>query len=199
MGDLKSTYNKIYKYWSAVKPEESWGFDQLKKFAEEAKGGKVLDLGCGAGAHSKFLLESGCEVVGIDFSEKMIEEAKRKVPEGKFHVGDILGLDFPTNYFNGVFARASLLHLKKTQMEFVLQKLHNILKDRGLLYVAMKEGSGEKEVFSEYFKLNRFFALYTETELVKLLEKTGFKVIDKVREPHIREKEIWIQMLASKA
>lgn len=199
MEDLKNVYNKIYKYWSSVVPEQTWGFQFARDFITKVKKGRVLDLGCGAGAHSKFLWNSGLEVVGIDFSEKMIEEAKRKVPEGKFHVGDILSLDFPPNYFDGVFARASLLHIKKSQMEPVLQKLHNILKDRGLLYVAMKEGSGEKEVFSEYFKLNRFFALYTETELVKLLKKTGFKVIDRVKEPHIRGEEIWIQILASKA
>ena len=198
MDNLKRAYDKIYKYWSAVEPEKTWGFDQANSFVKHVKKGRVLDLGCGAGAHSKLLLEAGLEVVGIDFSEKMIREAKKKVPEGKFYVMDITGLDFPDAYFDSVFARASLLHVSKKQINKVLDKLHNILKKNGLLYVAMKEGKGEREVFSDYFKLNRFFAFYTEPELVKLLGKCGFKVINKEKELHSDGKTVWIQLLAVK-
>lgn len=41
------------------------------------EGSRVLDIGCGKGRHSLALARRGCEVVGVDFVEKFIEEARR--------------------------------------------------------------------------------------------------------------------------
>ena len=42
------------------------------------KGSKILDLGCGTGFLSLLLAELGYQVTGIDFSEEMMAEARRK-------------------------------------------------------------------------------------------------------------------------
>ena len=52
---------------------------QLKPLFPPLEGKAVLDLGCGYGWHCKFAVEQGArQVLGIDLSQKMIEEAKRR-------------------------------------------------------------------------------------------------------------------------
>jgi glycine/sarcosine N-methyltransferase len=52
---------------------------------------RLVDLGCGTGEHCRFFAERGFEVVGIDSSESMIEEARRTPGAEKvsFLIGDI--------------------------------------------------------------------------------------------------------------
>lgn len=45
----------------------------------EVGGKRVLDAGCGPGAYAEWLVTHGASVVGIDASEKMLEEARRRV------------------------------------------------------------------------------------------------------------------------
>jgi len=48
------------------------------KLTTEAKGKRVLDLGCGDGRHVKLFREMGFEVVGVDFSDEAIRLCKKK-------------------------------------------------------------------------------------------------------------------------
>lgn len=51
----------------------------LKKMFPDFRGKKVLDLGCGFGWHCQYAAEKGAvSVVGIDISEKMLEQARQK-------------------------------------------------------------------------------------------------------------------------
>lgn len=53
----------------------AWEWHQLKPLFPPMQGKKVLDLGCGYGWHCKFAAE---QVLGIDLSTRMLEEAKRR-------------------------------------------------------------------------------------------------------------------------
>jgi len=49
----------------------------------------VLEIGCGTGQLAAYLLEQGIDsYVGVDFSAKAIEYARRNAPDGRFHVDD---------------------------------------------------------------------------------------------------------------
>jgi len=53
-------------------------------------GASVLDAGCGSGAQAEWLLDRGADVVGIDLSPRMIEEARRRCQDrGTFLVADL--------------------------------------------------------------------------------------------------------------
>lgn len=52
---------------------------QLNPLFPSLEGKSVLNLGCGYGWHCKFVVEQGArKVLGLDLSQKMIEEAKRR-------------------------------------------------------------------------------------------------------------------------
>jgi SAM-dependent methyltransferase len=54
------------------------------------RGATVLDAGCGSGAQAQWLLEQGADVVAVDLSPKMVEEAERRCAgRGRFLVADL--------------------------------------------------------------------------------------------------------------
>lgn len=190
---LKEIYNRLAKNW--VWSESSWGHKGIVEFSKLVGEGKILDLGCGSGFQAKILSEFGLEVTGIDFSDEMIKESRKKAPEAKFLAMDILRLKFPKAYFDGIYARASLLHVKKKNIGEVLKKLNDILKKGGIIYIALKGGEGERYIKHPQ-KGNRFFAFYQEKEMENLLKKNGFEIIEVFYEKTSNTN--WLQILARK-
>ena len=77
----------------------------------------VLDVGCGTGDSLRLLarLLSSGRAVGVDLSETMIAEARRRSAENvenlSFQVGSVLDLPFPAASFDRVLATQLLLHV----------------------------------------------------------------------------------------
>src|SRR3954453_11503088 len=61
---------------------------------------RALDVATGTGDLAIALQQRGAKVVGIDFSEKMLEIARSKAPGIEFRAGNALALDFPDNEFD---------------------------------------------------------------------------------------------------
>ena len=88
--NLKETYNKIAEDWFKDHKSDDWWIEGTNKFVSLFKPNAcIVDIGCGAGVKSKYLSEKGLRVTGIDFSDKLIEIAKREVPHVEFHVMDM--------------------------------------------------------------------------------------------------------------
>jgi SAM-dependent methyltransferase len=182
--DLKSTYNRIAEDWYKDHNKDTWWQEGTNKFVSVlAQGASVLDIGCGAGVKSKYLSENGLKVVGMDFSEKLIEIAKREVPNINFIVGDIYELDSYQSKFDAVFAQAVLLHIPKGKVMEVLEKFKNKLNPGGILYLAVKEVKDEGVVEgvvkeNDYgYEYERFFSYFTLPEIEGCLRKLGLDLI----------------------
>jgi demethylmenaquinone methyltransferase/2-methoxy-6-polyprenyl-1,4-benzoquinol methylase len=61
---------------------------------------KALDVATGTGDLAIALRDRGADVVGIDFSEGMLEIARKKAGDIDFRTGNALALDFPDNEFD---------------------------------------------------------------------------------------------------
>lgn len=70
-------------------------------------GERILDLGCGTGTLTAEIAASGAQVVGVDRSPEMIEEARKKFPDLRFEVCDARSLKFFAE-FDAVFSNAAL-------------------------------------------------------------------------------------------
>lgn len=51
-------------------------------------GARVLELGCGTGVYTRWLLDRGCRVVGMDISPRILDEARRRCPGAVLVQGD---------------------------------------------------------------------------------------------------------------
>jgi SAM-dependent methyltransferase len=54
---------------------------------------RVLDLGCGTGGHAVLLAERGYDVVGVDRSAPMLEQARARGSDARFELGDLTSVD----------------------------------------------------------------------------------------------------------
>jgi malonyl-CoA O-methyltransferase len=96
----------------------------------------VLDLGCGTGRHSLWLAAAGATVTGVDFSEGMLAEARRKpgAEAIRFVVHDLhLPLPFATE-FDLVVSGLVLEHLR--ELDGFFAEAHRVLKPGGRAVVS---------------------------------------------------------------
>lgn len=98
----------------------------------------VLDIGFGTGVLTAKLYEQGCTIFGQDFSGRMVELAKAKMPEAQLYQGDFsLGLveDLKHRQYDAIIATYSLHHLTDPQKIHFLQELLPLLHQGGCLYI----------------------------------------------------------------
>jgi ubiquinone/menaquinone biosynthesis C-methylase UbiE len=96
------------------------------------EGKRVLDLGCGFGWHCRFAIENGAKsVVGVDISEKMLNEAKNKTNSKyiRYICMPIEDIAFPDNSFDVVISSLALHYIQS--FEDVLSKISKCLSVGG--------------------------------------------------------------------
>src|SRR3989344_9006536 len=124
---VRKGYNKIpEKYNKQRKIYQSKPL--LLKFLKYIpKNAKVLDLGCGTGISvAKFLDGKDCKVTGIDFSDGMLELARKNVPKAKFIKMDITKMKFKKNSFDGTVSFYAIIHIPRIYHENIYKKLHRM-------------------------------------------------------------------------
>ena len=137
---------------------------------------RVLDVGCGAGIPTaRFLVESGCRVLGIDVSEKMLEMARINVPEAQFIKKDMTDLDFTENSFDGLTAFYSIIHVLRTKHEKLFQDFHRILKPGAPMLISL--GRTEWEGTEDFHGAQMFWSHYAPEKSLRLIEATGFDIV----------------------
>lgn len=87
----------------------------LKAMLPELAGKRVLDLGCGYGWHCRYALEQGArEVVGVDISQRMLEQARcRTISERCRYLHMAMeDIDFPEACFDVVISSLALHYVR---------------------------------------------------------------------------------------
>jgi SAM-dependent methyltransferase len=91
----REAYDRLAAVWSATTDDGPWN-GLLERPALQAlvptplDGATVLDAGCGAGAQAAWLLDQGADVIAVDLSPRMVEEAARRCGgRGRFMVADM--------------------------------------------------------------------------------------------------------------
>ena len=168
---MKEYINDTIKYYndnceSFKSKWDNYLFDIPNTFAEYLKDDAyVLDLGCGTGRDSLYFKEKGFKVKCIDGSVNMCKIASEALGQ-KVENKNYLDIDYK-DLFDGVFACASLLHLKDEDLKIVLKKVYDSLKFNGIMYASFKYGSDERFEDGRFFNdmtLDKFNKLMNETE-----------------------------------
>ncbi|MES2134910.1 MAG: class I SAM-dependent methyltransferase [Patescibacteria group bacterium] len=136
---------------------------------------KVLDVGCGDERDIRTFREKGVNVEGLDYSHTSVEVLKQKFPTGKFYEADMRATGLESESYDGIWACASILNLKKTDVPVALVEFNRILKANGVLFISVKEGEGERMVPDKAGE--RFFSFYSEEELKRMIESASFQVV----------------------
>jgi demethylmenaquinone methyltransferase/2-methoxy-6-polyprenyl-1,4-benzoquinol methylase len=94
-------------------------------------GDRVLDACCGTGDLAVAAARAGGQVTGLDFSERMLERARRKAPELEWVAGDLLALPFADASFDAATVGFGVRNV--ANLEQALRELRRVLRPGGRL------------------------------------------------------------------
>ena len=106
---------------------------QLEPLFPDLQGASVLDLGCGYGWHCKYAADHGAaEVLGIDVSQRMIAEAKRRnaAPQIQYEVRSLTDYSYPPQHYDLVISNLALHYIE--DLDQIYQKVRQTLKPGGI-------------------------------------------------------------------
>jgi SAM-dependent methyltransferase len=148
--------------------------------------GLVCDLGCGPGQVAGYLHARGCEVVGIDLSDAMVEQAQRLRPGLRFLQADMRQLPLDDGTLGGIVAFYSLIHLPPEELPVALRELRRVLRGGGPLLVAFHSGAEVRHFDALWDEpVNLDFRFFTPQAMRSLLTDAGFAIVSVTeREPY---------------
>jgi demethylmenaquinone methyltransferase / 2-methoxy-6-polyprenyl-1,4-benzoquinol methylase len=160
---VRSMFDRIAPVYDAMNRVMTAGLDlRWRRIAATAvvrPGDRVLDAACGTGDLALAAAGAGAsEVVGVDFSPRMLERARRKAPAIEWVQGDMLELPFADSSFDAATVGFGVRNV--ADLERGLLELRRVLRPGGRLAVL--------EITTPRGPLRPFFNLWFE-RLVPLI------------------------------
>ena len=148
------------------------------------KNTKILDLCCGAGQTTHFLVQSSQNVTGLDISPIAIERASKNVPEAEYVEGLAEKMPLADNQFDVVHISAALHEMTAQQLREILKEVYRVLKPEGIF--TLVDFHQPKNflfwpglaIFMWLFETETAWQLL-KTDLVHNLEEVGLRVFQR--------------------
>ena len=146
---------------------------EIRQRVLEKTAPEVLDIGFGTGTLTAELYRRGCRIWGLDFSPRMIELAREKMPEAQFLEWDFtngLPASLQTRKFDSIVATYSLHHLTDEGKIPFLRLLLSLLKEDGKLLIgdvafkSRRELEACKEANASAWDTGEWYFVYEEIE-----------------------------------
>ena len=161
---VRAMFDRIAPVYDLMNRVMTAGLDgRWRRLAAEAvvrPGDRVLDACCGTGDLALAAERAGGRVVGLDFSERMLERARRKSPSVEWVRGDLLELPFEDASFDAATVGFGVRNV--ADLERSLRELRRVLRPSGRL--------GILEITTPRGPLRLFYRLWFDA-IVPLLGK----------------------------
>ena len=133
--DVRTMFDRIAPVYDAMNRIMTAGLDRRwrrETVAEVVRSGdRVLDACCGTGDLAVAAARAGGTVTGLDFSEAMLERARRKEPSIEWVRGDLLALPFEDGAFDSATVGFGIRNLE--DVDGTLSELRRVLRSGGRL------------------------------------------------------------------
>jgi ubiquinone/menaquinone biosynthesis C-methylase UbiE len=135
------------------------------------KNAKILEIGCGPGNISKYLLSKrpDFKILGIDFAPNMIALAEKNNPTATFKVLDCRQISTLNTLYDGIVCGFCLPFLSPADCVQLIADFHRLLSNNGLLYLSFVEGDPNKSDFKAGSNGNRVYFHYHKLDTLKTL------------------------------
>lgn len=137
MNTNNNGFVKMWDNWSkrrsSVPVYDLW-LDEYKEILESNKDNEILDLGCGIGADTLYLIERGYNVLSCDFSNEALKSIQDNIPNSKTLYLDMMK-KFPIkdNTYSLIIADLSLHYFDNETTIHIMRKIKRILNNNGIL------------------------------------------------------------------
>jgi demethylmenaquinone methyltransferase / 2-methoxy-6-polyprenyl-1,4-benzoquinol methylase len=133
--DVRRMFDRIAPVYDAMNHVMTAGLDRRwRRLTAEAAvrpGDAVLDACCGTGDLAVAARAAGGDVTGLDFSERMLERARRKAPDVRWVAGDVLALPFRDESFDAATVGFGIRNVE--DLDSGLRELARVLRPGGRL------------------------------------------------------------------
>ncbi len=142
---------------------------------------QVLDLCCGSGQTTEFLVKTSQNVTGLDASPKSLQRARLNVPEASYVEAFAEEMPFADNLFDVVHTSVALHEMQPQQLRKIINEVYRVLKPGGVFTLVDFHAPTNPifwpgiSVFLLLFETETAWELL-KTNLAELLAKTGFEV-----------------------
>ncbi|AUP77992.1 16S rRNA (cytosine(1402)-N(4))-methyltransferase [Flavivirga eckloniae] len=126
-------YDKIGIDYNLTRKADPFLTQQLLHHLNPKKNGIYLDIGCGTGNYTNELQKKGFQFIGIDPSEKMLEEARSKNKDIEWKIGTAEHSGLPDNYVDGIVGSLTIHHW--TDLKTAFLELKRVLKPNGNMVI----------------------------------------------------------------
>jgi ubiquinone/menaquinone biosynthesis C-methylase UbiE len=142
---------------------------------------KILDLCCGSGQTTQFLVKYSQDVTGLDASPLSLQRARKNVPEASYVEAFAEKMPIADNLFDVVHTSAALHEMQPEQLRTIIHEVYRVLKPGGV-FTLVDFHTPTNPLF--WPGLSLFLLLFEtetawellKTDLVKLSVETGFEV-----------------------
>jgi SAM-dependent methyltransferase len=180
------------RFWQGTRDHDvSQNRDTLLQSLDGPGPFRILDFGCGPGRDLKTFRDLGHEAIGLDGAKRFVELAC-EYSGCEVWCQDFLKLDLPQEYFDSVFANASLFHVPSQELPRVLRELWTALKTGGVLFSSNPRGDNK-----EGWNGERYGCYYDWLRWRDLVNAAGFtEITHYYRPPGLpHEEQPWLASL----
>ncbi|MEG1058647.1 MAG: phosphotransferase [Clostridia bacterium] len=184
----KNGYMEMWDNWSekrGSKPVYDLWLEEYEDILTKNKEQEMLDLGCGIGADTLYLLDKGYSVLSCDFSTKALESIKKYIPNSKTMYLDMMkSFPFEDCSYKIIIADLSLHYFDNETTIHIMKEIKRVLKENGVLLARVASvndfnfgaGLGEQLEKNFYFEgdytkrffdeedVNKYFGIIGEIE-----------------------------------
>jgi demethylmenaquinone methyltransferase/2-methoxy-6-polyprenyl-1,4-benzoquinol methylase len=150
---VRTMFDRVAPVYDAMNRATTLGLDgrwrRLTAQAVVRPGDRVLDAACGTGDLALEAVKAGGRVTGLDFSEPMLERARRKSSAVEWVRGDVLALPFADASFDAVTIGFGIRNVE--DLEAGLRELARVLRPEGR--VAVLDLTRPKGVLRHFYGL----------------------------------------------
>ncbi len=151
---------------------------------EIAKNSQVLDLCCGAGQTTRFLVQYSDRVTGLDISPVAIARAKKNVPQAQYVEGLAQKIPLEGDRFDLVHTSSALHEMTSAELQQIIQEVYRVLKPGGIFTLIDFHPPTNPfywlpvSIFMTLFETETAWQLL-KTDLIALLTEQNFEIVQK--------------------
>ncbi|WP_282088528.1 class I SAM-dependent methyltransferase [Aquimarina algiphila] len=189
-------FDKFAKVYQDKYMDLAMYHDTFDLFCEsiEKKNTEVLEVGCGPGNITKYMLQKrpDFKLLATDVSSKMIELAKINNPTTQIEMLDCRKITTLTQKYDAIISGFCLPYLSKEDALQFIQDVSVVLKPNGIFYVSTMEDDYSKSGFTQPSsggKQEIYIHYHEAGYLIEALTGNGFTIMDKRRKTHPQYKD----------
>ncbi|HET6177685.1 MAG TPA: class I SAM-dependent methyltransferase [Candidatus Sulfotelmatobacter sp.] len=189
-------YQRHAEYWDQFRGNDLYEKPWIDRFlALLQAGASILDVGCGsAQPASRYFIEQGFDVCGVDSSSALIGMCKSRFPAQAWIVADMRTLALG-RHFDGILAWDSFFHLCPEDQRKMFPIFRNHAAPKAALMFTSGPAHGEAIGALQGEPL--YHGSLDEAEYRALLKENGFDVVSHVvDDPTCGRHSIWLAQLA---